>query len=193
MSKHSISWYKPGRKIVVRDKMQNYTYTLTESPGKKFADDFKPDLTPQQMLALGVFEGKYMNDCEGEFPKEWYAKAKTSDTPDVNLNLFKIKSRLSLQEWRKRGWIPIIEGDKDVRGWFQWYCRYWIGRRMPDVDRVQIARWNSFKRHRGQIIKSIKNMKPADRPKTKAQLHTHRPRQRQALLQWAYNPYITTL
>ena len=129
--KHPISWYKPGKIIHVNDKMQNnYSYELSELPGKKFSKDFKPELTPQQMLAFGVFEGKYLNDCENEFPKEWYSTAKKlgklSQVADPTLNLFGIKSRLSLQEWRKRHWIPIIKGDNDVRGWFQWYCRYWI-------------------------------------------------------------------
>lgn len=194
---HSLSWYKPGRTIEVKDKMQsNYSYKLSEEPGKKFDKEFKPQLTPQQMLALGVFEGKYMNDCENEFPSEWFEAAKRAgklspEKPNSKLNLFGIKSRLSLQEWRKRHWIPIVPGDKDVRGWFQWYCRYWIGRRDPTVDMVQIKRWKAFVRHRGQIIHSIKKMKPSSRPKTKAELRLHRPRQRQALLQWAYNPYIT--
>lgn len=193
MTKHSLSWYKPGRKIIVRDKMQNYTYYLTKKPGKEFDKKFKPELSPQQMLNMGVFEGKYINDGEHEFPKEWYKSAnkkkKLSKKADPSINAFEIKSRLSLQEWKSRGWIPITKEDKDIRGWFQWYCRYWIGRRDPNVDEIQIKRWRSFTRHKGQIVKSIKKMKPVDRPKTKAQIRKHRPRQRQALLQWAYDPW----
>ena len=197
MTKHPISWYKPGKTIHVKDKMQkNYSYELSELPGKKFDKNFKPQLTPQQMLALGVFEGKYLNDCEDEFPKEWYVVAKRlgklcPDKPNHLVNLLCIKSRLSLQEWRKRRWIPIVKGDNDVRGWFQWYCRYWIGRRDPLVDPTQIKRWKAFVRHQGQIIHSLKKMKPTARPKTKEELKKHRPRQRQALLQWAYNPYVS--
>jgi hypothetical protein len=190
MTKHSLTWFKPGKKIIVHDKMQNYTYTLTNSPGKGFHEIFKPELSPQKMLKLGVFEGKYMNDCESEFPKEWYTTGKFSKIADPTINLFKIKSRLSLQQWIENGWIPIVKNDKDVRGWFQWYCRYWLGRRDPNVDEIQIKRWRSFIRHRGAIVKSIEKMESKDRPKTRSQIKNHRPRQRQALLQWAYNPYV---
>uniref|UniRef100_A0A6C0F8G3 Uncharacterized protein n=1 Tax=viral metagenome TaxID=1070528 RepID=A0A6C0F8G3_9ZZZZ len=179
--------YKKGKIIKVNDKMQsNYSYILTASYGKKgFSHpDFKPDLTPKQILELGAFEGKYLNDCDEEFPKEWYksAKKKGKLSPmkaNPAINCFGMKSRLSLQEWKKRKWIPINEKDKDVRGWFQWYCRYYIGRRDKNVDRIQINRWKSYKRHLGQIRK---NCKPGD--------FSCRPKQRQGLLQWAYNPFI---
>lgn len=195
MTKKSITKYKIGLEIKVHDKMQkNYSYTLTENPGKNFRDDFKPELTPQQMLKMGVFEGKYINDCENEFPKEWYESAnekkKLSPEPNILVNQFKIKSRMSLQEWKNRGWIPLMRGDKDVRGWFQWYCRYWLGRRMTDIDNRQIGRWKGFKRHKGQILASLRRMNKKDRPTTKSQIRKHRPKQRQALLQWAYNPYV---
>lgn len=196
---HYINWYKPGRIITVNDKMQkNYSYILTSNYGKDFDINFKPELSPEEMLILGVFEGKYLNDCINEFPYNWYIKAKRNnkislEKPDININLFKIKSRLSLKEWIKRNWIPITKGDNDIRGWFQWYCRYYIGRRDPNVDSIQIKRWKAFIRHKGQIIKSLERMKKNNNkiPKTKKELLNHRPRQRQALLQWAYNPYIT--
>lgn len=186
-----LSWYKPGKTINVSDKMQdNYSYKLDARPGKDFDSEFKPELTPQQMLELGVFEGKYLCDCTDEFPTEWFTNAKLSpEKPDISLNLFKIKSRLSLQEWRRRKWIPIVPGDKDIRGWFQWYCRYWIGRRDTNVDSVQIARWKAFTRHKGQILASLRRMQSDKRPVSKPELMKHRPRQRQALLQWAYNPF----
>lgn len=193
MTKKPVSWYKPGKQITVNDKMQaGYIYTLEAKYGIL---DFKAQLTPMQMLKLGVFEGKYLNDCENEFPAEWYTAARAADKlrpdkPDVDVNLFKIKSRLSLQEWRKRKWIPIAPGDQDVRGWFQWYCRYFIGRRMPVIDAIQIGRYKAFVRHRAQILKSLKDMPANKRPKTKKELLLHRPRQRQALLQWAWNPFV---
>ena len=180
--KHSKSWYVPGRVIHVKDKMQTYTYELTYKAGTHLKhsgdiryDDFEPFYTPQQMLRMGVFEGKYINDGEDEFPKEWYASAKLSDVADPNINYFKIKSRLSLQEWRKRGWVPVHPKDRDVRGWFQWYCRYYIGRRIPEVDEIQIKRWKAFARHYAQVKKNAKGDL------------TKRPRQRQALLQWSWN------
>jgi hypothetical protein len=155
-----------------------YSYVLSESPGKNFDPEFKPELTPKEMLKMGVFEGKYMTDTRSEFPLDWFTKAKmvkTGDPPDISLNYFGIKSRQSLQEWKRKKWI--IEPDE--RGWFQWYCRYYLGRRIPEVDVIQIKRWKAFRRHKGQIEK---NCRPGD---VKC-----RPRQRQALLQWAYNPLI---
>lgn len=161
--------------ILVNDKMQQgYTYELSEKEGQNFAADFTPELTPQQMLEMGVFEGHYLNDCQQEFPKEWFANARLSPLyPDIKQNYFQIKSRLPLSEWQKRGWIIA----PDVRGWFQWYCRYYYGRRLPEIDIIQIKRWKAFKRHKAQVIKNcyIGNL-------------NCRKRQRQALLQWAYNP-----
>ncbi len=163
--------------ITVHDKMQqNYVYELVCPAGTNFADDFKPELPPYEMLQLGVFEGKYLNDCQDEFPSFWFEKAKLSPLQaDSKLNLFHLKSRLSLQEWQKRGWIY----GPDPRGWFQWYCRYYQGRRIPELDQLQIKRWKAFRRHKAQIVKNC---------------HLYdmscRMRQRQALLQWAYNPYF---
>ena len=167
--------FQKGTRIFVHDKMQTeYSYVLSCLPGKNFAPEFTPQLSPAQMLARGVFEGHYLNDCHAEFPEEWFLCAKLSpDKPDILLNQFQIKSRQSLSVWREKGWIL----GPDVRGWFQWYCRYYLGRRLPEIDRVQIARWRSFYRHKAQILK---NCPPG---------HLEcRPRQRQALLQWAYDP-----
>ena len=188
-----LSWFKPGRHITIADKMQSrYSYTLSEPIGKNFDPGFKPKLTPAQMLRRGIFEGKYLNDCVLEFPQEWYIDALPRlrpGVPDPQANEFRIKSRKSLSYWRGKGWIPLVRGDKDIRGWFQWYCRYYIGRRDPKVDEVQIARWKSFSRHVGQIKAAYKRL-GRRKPKTRVEKRKHRPRQRQALLQWAYNPYI---
>ena len=137
---------------------------------------FKPQLTPKEMLELGVFGGSYFNKKQiKEFPKSWFQKAKLSETFDVKLNRFKVKSGLSRQEWIKKGWIF----KEDPLGWFQWYCRYSNGRRIKGMDEVQIQRWVNFTRH----VKAIaKNCEEGD-------LFCRR-RQRQAILQWAYNPFI---
>ena len=163
--------------ITVNDKIQQgYRYLLTAPEGKDFSPLFQPELTPKTMLTLGVFEGKYLTDCQNEFPKDWFINAKLSPLKaDINCNFFKIKSRQSLQIWQQKGWII----EPDPRGWFQWYCRYYLGRRINDIDTIQIARWRSFKRHKAQIEK---NCFPLDL--------TCRKKQRQALLQWAYNPFI---
>ena len=169
--------YKPGLIIKVNDKMQRvYSYVLIARYGRDFAKDFKPFYTPQKILKMGAFEGKYLNDCRKEFPKEWFKNGKFSPgKADPSLNYFRIKSRQSLREWRRKNWIL----KPDVRGWFQWYCRYYIGRRIPKIDRIQINRWKAFKRHVGQI-----------KANCKAKNIKCRPKQRQALLQWAYNPFI---
>ena len=165
-----------GRWITVNDKMQRgYRYQLVAPRGRNFAEGFQPYFAPAEMLALGVFEGKYLNDCRGEFPKSWFAKARLSETADPAVNCFAIKSRLPLGEWSKRGWII---GD-DPRGWFQWYCRYWMGRRDPQIDARQIKRWRAFARHAAQVRH---NCESGDL--------SCRPRQRQALLQWCYDPFI---
>jgi hypothetical protein len=163
-----------NKKVVVNDKMQKgYEYFLTEPVGKKFAKNFKPDLTPKQMLHLGVFGGKYMTDCEGEFPKDWYTNAKLSPIKyDKNINYFKVKASQSLAEWRKKGWIH----KDDPRGWFQWYCRYYMGRRHAD-DARQINRWQKMTRHVIWLQNGCGVRGPL----------TCRPRQRQALLHWAYD------
>lgn len=160
------------RKIVVDDRMQSgYEYWLTEPAGENFDPEFKPDLTPARMLEMGVFGGKYMTDCTAEFPAEWFKKAKLSPSGhDSNLNFFGVKASKPLSYWVEKGWIH----EDDPRGWFQWYCRYYSGRRHPDDER-QITRWKNMRRHIGQLKKNC----------VRGDLLC-RPRQRQALLHWAY-------
>lgn len=160
--------------IIVNDRMQTgYRYTLSAPMGKNFAPDFKPELTPKEMLALGVFGGRYMRDCQKEFPADWFKEAKLAvDKSDRKLNYFRVKASLPLSYWQAKGWIY----PDDPRGWFQWYCRYYLGRRLPEEDRRQIRRWQAMKRH----VMAVKNhCRPKD--------ETCRPRQRQALLHWAYD------
>ncbi|MDG1430530.1 MAG: hypothetical protein P8L68_07715 [Paracoccaceae bacterium] len=167
---------KIGDEIYVNDSMQShYSYLITAPYDAVKSDAFNPHLTPAQMLAMGVFEGKYINDCRAEFPEDWFLNAKLSDTPDPNLNYFGIKSRQPLSVWRNKGWIY----GPDPRGWFQWYCRYFMGRRIEEIDGIQKKRWRSFNRHAGQIRANCSAGDPFCRP-----------RQRQALLQWAYDPLI---
>jgi hypothetical protein len=160
--------------VIVDDKMQRgYRYRLTACEGKDFDPDFRPELTPKEMLRLGVFGGKYMTDCRDEFPVDWFANAKlATDRRDCRLNFFGVDASQPLSEWERKGWIHPA----DPRGWFQWYCRYYRGRRMPDEDRRQIGRWRAIRRHVRQIEK---NCEPGDL--------FCRPRQRQALLHWAYD------
>ncbi len=119
--------------------------------GKNFHPDFKPELTPKEMLQMGVFGGKYMTDCQKEFPADWFENAKLcSKFHDPNLNYFKVNASQPLWYWQKKGWIH----PDDPRGWFQWYCRYFMGRRHED-DQRQIKRWKMMKRHLVQIKKNV--------------------------------------
>jgi hypothetical protein len=162
-----------GRKVVVNDRMQQgYVYELSEPPGRNFHPGFTPELSPKEMLALGVFGGKYLTDCTGEFPKAWFTHARLCrERHDPALNCFGVSASQSLAVWQKNGWIH----PDDPRGWFQWYCRYYLGRRSPDDER-QIRRWRAMRRHVAQVRT---HCRPGD-------LQCRR-RQRQALLQWAYD------
>ena len=160
--------------VTVNDRMQRgYRYQRVAPPGKDFDADFRPQLTPQEMLVLGVFAGKYMTDCAREFPRDWFTRAKLAvSARDPKLNFFGVDASQPLSVWRKKGWIH----PDDPRGWFQWYCRYYMGRRLGAEDRRQIGRWKAIRRHIGQIKK---NCEPRDL--------ACRKRQRQALLHWAYD------
>jgi len=159
--------------IIVNDKMQtNYCYGLTEPAGKNFHTEFKPELTPKEMLELGIFGGRYMTDCRREFPRSWFIAARLcSERHDPKLNFFGVNASQPLSVWREKGWI----NPDDPRGWFQWYCRYYMGRRHEDDER-QIRRWKAIKRH---IVQIQNNCFPAD-------LDCRR-KQRQAVLHWSYN------
>lgn len=196
---NSAKDYKKGTKITVFNKMQQgYSYILSEAPGKNFDPEFTPAFTPSEMLSMGIMEGKMLNQHLLEFPKHWYINALkrgklSPGGANPSINYFGVKSRLSLQEWQQRGWTsnddgyiskehPILsskETNPDPEGIVLWYFRYWLGRRIPDLDRVQISRWKAFKRHVGQIKANCK----------KGDL-TCRPVQRQAILQWFHDPFI---
>jgi len=155
---------------------RGYRYELAAPMGKRFDPAFRPDLTPKQMLALGVFGGVYLRDCTKEFPKDWFVKAKFQKeglrTRDPGLNCFGVNASQPLSVWRKKGWIF----KDDPRGWFQWYCRYYMGRRLPEEDARQIRRWKAMVRHVAQIKK---NCRKGDASCRRVQ--------RQALLHWAYD------
>jgi hypothetical protein len=159
--------------VTVNDRMQQgYRYVLTEPAGENFDPEFRPELTPAELLAMGVFGGKYLTDCRDEFPAAWFENAKLSPQKrNPQLNFFGVDASRPLSYWRAKGWI----WKNDPRGWFQWYCRYYLGRRCAD-DARQIGRWKAMTRHIAQIRKNC----------VKGDLLC-RPRQRQALLHWAYD------
>ena len=159
--------------IIVNDRMQqDYRYLRTEPIGHGFHPDFAPELTPAQMLQMGVFGGKYMTDCQQEFPASWFVNAKLSpDRANPDVNYFKKSASKPLAYWIEKGWIR----SQDPRGWFQWYCRYYMGRRSEDDER-QVKRWKAMQRHIAQLRKNCHQGDVACRPT-----------QRQSLLHWAYD------
>ncbi len=162
------------RTVVVNDKMQKgYRYELTAPTGRDFDPEFNPELMPREMLRLGVFCGKYMTDTRKEFPASWFVGAKLARKHrDCSLNFFGVDASQPLSVWRDKGWLH----PDDPRGWFQWYCRYYLGRRMPEEDRRQIKRWKAMRRHIRQVECNCERGDVFCRP-----------RQRQALLHWAYD------
>ena len=160
--------------VTVNDRMQkHYRYTLVAGMGRGFDPEFAPELTPAEMLRLGVFCGKYMTDCRKEFPANWFKHAKLAEKKrDRKLNFFGVDASQPLSVWRAKGWLH----EDDPRGWFQWYCRYYMGRRLPDEDRRQIKRWKAIRRHVRQVQINCERGDVFCRP-----------RQRQALLHWAYD------
>lgn len=161
--------------IVVEEEYQSgYQYALAEEAGKNFRADFTPDLNPKEMLDLGIFGGDYFTKIPHEFPGGWFENVIFSDDghANKNLNYFKVNASQPLKVWQEKGWI----NPEDPRGWFLWYCRYYMGRRIPEEDDRQIRRWKNMQRH---ITQLKKNCRQGDA--------TCRPRQRQALLHWAYD------
>ncbi len=161
--------------IVVIDPLQpGYSYETTAPVGEGYAPDFRPELTPPEMLTFGVFGGTYFEGEIDEYPPEWFSETKvsTKGKQDASCNYFGVVASQSREEWLRKGWIH----PHDPRGWFQWYCRYYLGRRDSVEDVRQIARWKHMVRHLAQIRY---HCRPGD--------STCRPRQKQAVLHWAYN------
>jgi hypothetical protein len=167
------------KKVRYSDSFQkNYHYTLTEPVGRNFNLDFKPHLSPKEMLKIGVFGGAYFIGVKGlipsDLPKSWFKGVKLSEDGEKHgeLNLYRVRASQPLSVWKKKGWIY----KDDPHGWFQWYCRYYLGRRIPEEDARQIKRWRAIRRHIAQVKKNCRAGDAACRPK-----------QRQAILHWAYD------
>ncbi len=175
--------YKKGMQIESKCRNKSVTYKLSSHPAQDVKDlhtkfkwkkkeyEFKPQIHPRDMLTLGVFEGKMINDCMQEYPREWFERAisegKLSPAQyDPTCNAFGVRARSSLREWKQKKWIYGI----DTRGWFQWYIRYCLGRRDPKIDPIQMKRWLNFgNRFKGMLRKYPQSEKI-----------------QQNLLQWAY-------
>ena len=173
MDKIGMFW---GSNTGNQEEAAGFLKDFMESEGVEMDEFNIADTDPKKMLEYGVFGGSYLGSTIDEYPKSWFVKAKLSKTFNVNLNYFEIRSGQSLKEWKKKGWIT----KEDPRGWFQWYCRFYNGRRIPEIDKIQIMRWKAFgPRHIGGIKKNC--------PK---RFFSCRKKQRQALLQWAYDPFF---
>lgn len=166
-----------GQQIVVNELYQTgYEYVREEPMGANFAPGFTPDLTPKQMLQLGVFGGDYFTVVPREFPADWFEGATLSQAgSQKELNYFQVNASQPLSVWQRNGWIY----EEDPLGWFLWYCRYYSGRRIADEDARQVKRWRMMRRH----VTQLQNSCPPGEI-------TCRPRQRQALLHWAYDSRV---
>lgn len=121
-----------------------------------FSDEplFLPNKSPEEMIREGCFGGSYfrplyskrlgifISDDWRELPEEWTSGLDvdtwlTSSTYNPDINKYKVSCGQSIEEWEAAGWINHTY---DVRGWFQWYCRFFMGRRCEDDER-QISRW----------------------------------------------------
>ena len=138
--------WEPTASLPSRD--QESTFHFEDQPS------FTPNKSPEEMLREGCFGGSYFrplysrrlgititDDYKG-LPSSWYSGLEvpdflTSPTYDAEINKYKVSSGQSIEEWEAAGWINHTY---DVRGWFQWYCRFYMGRRCEDDER-QISRW----------------------------------------------------
>ncbi|ORY41823.1 hypothetical protein BCR35DRAFT_316445 [Leucosporidium creatinivorum] len=118
---------------------------------------FLPNLSPEEILRQGSFgggffraikskrSGKELHDDWEDLPKEWWKGLPVSthltrpEPHDGKVNKWGAKVGQPYEEWEKNGWIVA---EHDARGWFQWYCRFFRGRRIGDEDDRQIGRWD---------------------------------------------------
>ena len=168
-------------------KRKDETYIFNDYP------EFRPNLSPYQVLNQGAFGGTYYRPIFSGVTKKdykdvwkefsWSKKIKpgflyeTKCNPKINK--FKVRSGTSLVFWESKGWIKA----QDPYGWFQWYCRFFEGRRSPDDER-QIKRWLGIcgpkGRFKNRLINMIKNKN------TNVNDYSVSPVIRQLLHQWGY-------
>jgi len=181
------------------DFSKKYSIPKKDKNGDLIFDDypdFKPNLTPKEVFEMGSFGGTYfrpiyssiikskLKDQHLEF-KKWFTKLDvskyvTNNTCNVSVNKYNVKAGSSLDEWEKSGWIT----KHDPYGWFQWYCRFYMGRRCED-DKRQINRWIKYAseksgRWRIRLVNLCKDNK------SNYNNYTISPIIRQGLQQWAF-------
>ena len=156
---------------------------------RKFKDypEFTPNMTPKECIRAGIFGGCYFNPIGGkpgiltkrikidhtEFPESWFKGVNEnkylSRRYDPDINKYKVASGQDQAAWERNGWIK----KQDPRGWFQWYCRFYIGRRTDDDER-QIKRWLGVAGPNGRFLRQYRNNKDSLKLK-------------QTLLHWAWS------
>ncbi len=136
--------------VVVNDRMQR---TLRVRPHGAGRPQLRPRLRAAADAARDARAGRLRRQVHDRlparsFPPSWFTRAKLCSTHhDPALNYFGVNASQSLATWWRKGWIR----PQDPRGWFQWYCRYYMGRRSAD-DARQIRRWRAMARHVAQIV-----------------------------------------
>ena len=136
--------------------------------------DFQPNLTPEQIFRMGSFGGTYWRPIYSsvtkkkyknvylKFPKSWWKNIPENhlitdfDKYDKNINKYKVKVGLTLEDWESYKWIK----NYDPYGWVQWYCHFFNGRRgknkeEKDYDEYQISRWKRLAGNRGRFRNSL--------------------------------------
>ena len=151
---------------------------------------FGVNKSPVEVISEGAFGGTHFRDIYSGVNGKWYRnswkefkflssidkKLYASSYYDVGVNKYGVKFGTSLRFWESKGWINGI----DPYGWFQWYCRYWLGRRSSD-DKRQIKRWRAIvNRFKSVLVRMIKDKG------TKFDDYSVSPKIRQILLHWGY-------
>lgn len=153
-------------------------------------DKFHPNLAPRDCIRAGMLSGTYFSRTDlisvGEFPVDWFEgldpDTYSGDRERNEVNMYGVHAGTSQADWERAGWMH----SDDPRGWFQWYCRYWRGRRHEDDER-QIDRWARFASvERGRWTRTLYGkIRSAGVPVDDGSIS---PVIRQSLLHWAYLP-----
>ena len=160
--------------------------------------EFRPNVTPREIFIKGSFGGTYWRPINSAITNKKYENEHKKfeflkDIPDekmirdyetdydIKINKYGVKVGMTLDEWERQGWIT----EQDPYGWVQWYCAFYQGRRVPELDKHQIDRWlkiasNEKGRWKKRIVNMIKSKKATYND------FTISPKIRQTLLHWAY-------
>tara|TARA_B100001769_G_C22085964_1_gene585407 strand:+ start:263 stop:889 length:627 start_codon:yes stop_codon:yes gene_type:complete len=157
-----------GRSKMNKAQLMN---SLNKKVSFKKYKDFKPNLTPRQVIKLGSFGGTYWRPIQSDvtgmtyknkhkvYPKTWWKgipedhMTRSWENYDKNINKYKVKVGTTLEFWESKNWITA----QNPYGWFQWYCDYYNGKRGPDDER-QVSRWIKTAGPNSRFRKRLMNM-----------------------------------